>query len=103
LATGASPYAATGGYFAKRGLLVKRGASFEIIALNAHGVDVTTSWGGSPRSNDLKVNSCGQDGARQWMAFAGGFYVNRHACVTVLVKMGAKTRRLRVAAGARCR
>jgi len=102
LATGASPNASTGGFFAKRGLLVKQGASFEIVSSNTRRVDVSMSWGGAPRTNNLKVSSCGEAGARRWMAFPGGFYVDRRACVTVLVKIDADTSRLRVAAGATC-
>jgi hypothetical protein len=88
--------------FAKQGLLVKPGASFTLIVPKAWRGRLTISWGGAPRTTRLSVSGCGTRGDKDWLAFAGGFYIDRPACISLIVRAGGSGHRVRIGVGAPC-
>jgi hypothetical protein len=98
-------------YWAKQGIVVRAGASFEMIVPPQLLGRLSFGWG-SPaiRTTHLIVSSCQwtagptQQGRRApWLAFAGGYWVRDPACVSIVVKAGPRAQRVQVGVGAPCR
>jgi len=97
-------------YWAKQGILVKAGASFEMVVPAQWLGRLSFGWGSpATRTNHLIVSGCQwaagstQQGRREpWLAFAGGYWVRDPACVSLIVKAGSRLQRVRVGVGAAC-
>jgi hypothetical protein len=89
--------------FAKDGLLVKRQAPFELIVPRLWRDRVGLEWGNTVRTDHLKFTGCPANtpGAK-WLAFAGGYYVPKPACVPLIVKTPRATQRVRIGVGKAC-
>jgi hypothetical protein len=110
-----SPYAAAlatgrvgGGparLFAKSALVVKKGSSFSLRAKSPH--DLGFSWnahGDNPSpTRSLVVTGCRGSSATKWLAFVGGYYVNRASCVALIVETSTGQQGVNVGVGAPCR
>jgi hypothetical protein len=91
-------------YFAKQGLLVKLGAPFQLIVPTAWKGRLLMQWGNPGTATDhLWVSGCKttKRGAR-WLAFVGGFWVAKPACVPLTVKSAGKQRSVHIGAGKAC-
>jgi hypothetical protein len=80
--------------FAKNGLLVRPGSTFELVVPRRWRDRLTISWGKSPRTSHLLVSGCGTPGGADWLAYAGGYYVDDPACVPLLVRANRASRRV---------
>jgi hypothetical protein len=97
-------------YFAKQGLQVRAGASFELVVPPEWRGRLSFGWGlPAQRTTDVKVSGCRwmananqRPPAGRWLGFAGGFWVRSPACVAVLVKAHHETRRVHIGIGAAC-
>jgi hypothetical protein len=97
-------------YFAKQGLQVRAGASFELVVPPEWRGRVSFGWGlPAQRTTALKVSGCQwmanlnqSPPAGRWLGFAGGFWVRAPACVAVLVEARHQTRRVHIGIGAPC-
>lgn len=91
--------------FAKVGLFVASGASFELIVPDGWVGPIAIGWG-SPgtRTTHLKVSGCSATGsADAWLVFAGGFWVGEPACVSLLVRAaGNQDVTVHIGVGAAC-
>lgn len=99
--------------FAKSGLLIRRGTSFDLIVPDEWRGRLTVGWG-SPgkRTSHLRVPGCRPtvfpgttnpiQGSNAWLAYAGGYWVPETACVSVLVKAGQAEQTVRIGVGASC-
>jgi hypothetical protein len=87
--------------FAKTGLLVRAGSSFE---LTFHGPesDVSALGWGSPADpvQLMRVGPCSS--SAEWLAFAGGYFVNAVGCYTVTVQTPDRMTEVNVGIGAAC-
>jgi hypothetical protein len=100
----------TARYFAKDGLQFRAGSSFDLVVAPEWRGRLSLGWGNpAQRTTHLKVAGCrwmmspsqsSPPGA--WLGFAGGYWVPRPACVTVLVRVGHRQRRVRIGLGAAC-
>jgi hypothetical protein len=90
--------------FAKTGLLVRAGVSSTIAVQTSPHRVVKIGWrnGTITPARRVQVPACPPDGASQWLAFPGGYWVDRPTCVRVTVRSGGRTDSARVAVGARC-
>jgi hypothetical protein len=90
--------------FAKRGLLVASGASFELIVPSDWVGKLSVGWGNpAPRTPHLHVSACKAAGSQKtWLVFAGGFWVADAACVPLLVKAGSGQELVHIGVGAAC-
>jgi len=93
--------------FAKTGLLIKPGATFELVVPAALRRRMALGWGnadeGAP-SGRMIVGGCGRGettGAK-WLAYAGGYYVSRPACLPLVVVAARRRRTVRIGVGAPC-
>ena len=91
-------------YFAKQGLFIRPGAKFELIVPAAWKSRVVIGWGNPGEdTGHLWVADCTpiKHGAH-WMVFAGGFTVNKPACIPIVVKAGTQQKTVHVGAGKAC-
>ena len=99
-ALGAAPTGESGAtaLFAKYGLLIRAGTRATVtVADPAH---VSIGWGKpGPVTKRLVIPGCGSSG---WLAFAGGYYVDRPRCVTLEVASGASKETVQVGVGTAC-
>lgn len=96
--------------FAKSGLLIKRGVSFDLIVLNEWAGRLTIRWG-SPgnRSAHVRVPRCRPTekinplcDSDPWVAYAGGYWVSQPACVLLTVKTDQAEQTVQIGVGAVC-
>ena len=88
--------------FAKSGLLVRPGAAFDLSVPEPFAGRLRIGWGspGTP-SRQLLVDRCANQGGG-WLAFAGGYWIDRPACAALTVRVGDKQQQVRVGIGAAC-
>jgi hypothetical protein len=91
-------------FWAKQGLLIKPGASFELIVPAAWTSRLTIEWGNpGAATTHLWVTNCrSKKAGAHWLAYAGGFTVNMPACVPLIVKVGDNQRTVHIGVGKAC-
>lgn len=92
--------------FAKSGLLVRAGASFELSSAPGSPKSLSFSWNPhqdtpSP-TRSLVVRRCRSTATSKWLAFIGGYYIDQAACVSLIVRTSTAQRRVRIGLGAPC-
>ena len=90
--------------FAKTGLLIKAGATFELDVPSGFSHRLSIGWGGAPStpSHRLIVSHCTNPGGDRWLAYAGGYWVEHPACVPLVVKTGSTQQQVHIGVGAAC-
>jgi hypothetical protein len=89
-------------YTRKAGLLVRAGTAGVVIAVpQAWRSRVAISWGDSAIVSALRIALCSGPPNR-WNVYTGGFQLRRPACAPLLVRVGARERRVWFALGRRC-
>jgi hypothetical protein len=91
-------------YFAKTGVEVKAGVGPVTVSVApAIRHRAAISWGNAlPIVQTVRFTSC-RATATRWDAYAGGFFLrSRTACVTLVVRVGSRSRTIRVGIGERC-
>jgi hypothetical protein len=88
--------------FAKTGLLIRPGTTFELIVPARFTSQLSIGWGapGTP-SHRLLVDNCASTGGG-WLAYAGGYWIAHPACVPVIVKAGGKEQEVHIGVGTAC-
>jgi hypothetical protein len=88
--------------FAKTGLVIKPGATFELIVPAPFARRLSIGWGlpGMP-SHRVVVNSCPNPGGK-WLAYAGGYWIDHPACVPIIVRAGGKQQTVYIGLGTPC-
>ncbi|MEE6260882.1 hypothetical protein [Plantactinospora sonchi] len=87
--------------FAKTGLVVRADAAV-VLSIDGTG-DGTASIGwGSPARPGREQRLPGCPEYTGWLAFAGGFWVDEPTCVSLTVRAGGRTERVRMRIGAPC-
>jgi hypothetical protein len=93
------------GYFAKQGTYFAiPGLPASIRVLPANGNPTTLSWGlASKEATSIVLGSCPNwTNQKPWIAFPGGIFVRRRACVTLVVRSRLGVQRVRVPVGTPC-
>jgi hypothetical protein len=92
--------------FAKSALVVRAGDSFELLAAQAPPRSLAFSWSPHPETptptRSLDVSRCRSTYNSKWLAFVGGYYVNRASCATLIVRTATSQRRVKIGLGAPC-
>ncbi len=89
--------------FAKTGLVIKTGTTFELIVAAGTANRASIGWGASaaPRHRIL-VPSCPTAGGNGWLAYPGGYWIEHSACVSIIVKAAARQQQVHIGVGAPC-
>lgn len=92
--------------FAKSALVVRSGSSFRLQAAPGSPSSLSFSWNPheaepSP-TRSLVVHDCRSSSTSRWVAFIGGFYIDRASCVSLIVSTSTSMRRVKVGVGAPC-
>jgi hypothetical protein len=99
--------------FAKDGLLIRRGASFDILVPNEWHGRLKIGWGspGKPTTH-LRVPGCRPTERNpasgrwslgdQWLAYPGGYWISQPACVSVVVQAEHAQQTVNIGVGAAC-
>jgi hypothetical protein len=96
--------------FAKNGLLIRRGMSFDLIIPEGLQGGFAIGWGSpGPLTRHLRIPGCQPTHtlnpireSDQWLAYAGGYYVKEPACVSLSVKAGQETQTVQIGVGTPC-
>ena len=83
------------GLFAKQGLVVRIGALVDLRIGDASVGHAGIGWGNPGTDGDhvrVEATNCHAPSTAQWVAFAGGYYVNEPMCVPIVVEAGAPAR-----------
>ena len=91
--------------FAKTGLLVRAGATFDVVVPTTVADRMAVTWGnpGIP-TRRLTVNAChasGESGAK-WLAYPGGYLVDEVMCAPLNVVVQGEPHRMLVGIGQAC-
>lgn len=88
--------------FAKSGLLIKAGTDFDIVVPNRVENRLQIGWGTARPSHAVAVRNCADVGNTGWLAFAGGYWLDRPACVTLDVRVERERRSVNIGLGTPC-
>ena len=88
--------------FAKTGLLIRPGTTFELIVPGRFTSRLSIGWGApaTPSHRVLVGNCAGADGG--WLAYAGGYWIDHPACVPIIVRAGGKQQQVHIGVGTAC-
>jgi hypothetical protein len=89
--------------FAKTGLVIRPGTRFELIVPARFTSRLRIGWGkpGTP-SQRVVVDDCANTGGRRWLAYAGGYWIDHPACVSIIVSVGGKQQQVHIGIGTAC-
>jgi hypothetical protein len=99
--------------FAKDGLLIRRGAAFDLVVPEAWRGHLAVGWGslGKPTSH-LRIPGCRPTTrmpssgrwvlSDDWLAYPGGYSVPQASCVSLVVRAGQTERTVQIGVGAPC-
>jgi hypothetical protein len=88
--------------FAKTGLVIRPGTTFELIVPAGFADRLRIGWGspGTP-SHRVAVSNCPDPGGG-WLAYAGGYWIDHPACVPIIVRAGGKQQEVHIGVGTPC-
>lgn len=88
--------------FAKAGLVIRTGTTFEIVVPDDHLDRAAVVWGspGTPTTH-LTVTDCRSPGDA-WLAYAGGYLVSEPMCLPLLIRAGGREQRVPIGVGTEC-
>jgi hypothetical protein len=93
-------------YFAKFGLQIHSGREpVDVVVPRAWRARLALNWGengGPAQSSSIRVLACGPVLGRRWLAFPGGYFLRKPACVPLIVRVGSKSAHIRLGIGRSC-
>lgn len=90
-------------YFAKYGMVVRSGKRSVSLSVPVSWQGrFALGWGRNGKRQVDAVRFVGCTGFSGWRAYAGGFYVRRPACVPLIIRVGALSRRVSLGIGQSC-
>lgn len=91
--------------FAKWGLVIRTGASFELIVPRRLRDRVSIGWGNAGEGHvgsTISVPGCRGANAEKWLDFAGGYWVHSTICAPLIVNARGLRRRVWIGIGKAC-
>jgi hypothetical protein len=90
--------------FAKTGLLVRAGQSFELVAAEQPDNRVAIGWGNvaSDPSPHVVVPACADTYGTGWLVYPGGYWADRPLCLPLTVRADAHEEQVRIGVGTAC-
>ncbi|HEV2257486.1 MAG TPA: hypothetical protein VGS06_30510 [Streptosporangiaceae bacterium] len=86
--------------FAKTGLVIRPGATFELIVPAPFTSRLSIGW--STPSHRVVVSDCASPGRGGWLAYVGGYWIDHPACVPIIVRAGNRQQQVRIGLGTPC-
>ena len=86
--------------FAKHGLVIKPGTTFELIVPARSTNRLSIGWGTPSRR--VVVSNCANPGGGGWLAYPGGYWIDHPACVPIIVRAGGKQQQVHIGVGTAC-
>ncbi|MCA1708012.1 MAG: hypothetical protein LC808_33955 [Actinobacteria bacterium] len=92
-----------GQLFAKDGLLIRPGASVELVVPDIVHGQASIGWGNPAiRTRHLVIEGCGSTTTTSWLVYAGGYWVAEPTCLPLVVKAGGASRQVSIGVGTPC-
>lgn len=90
--------------FAKTGLVIKGGTTFELIVPAEVADHLSIGWGGglSTPSHRFVVSNCAPADSGGWLSYPGGYWIDHPACVPLVVKTGDHQQQVHIGIGTSC-
>ena len=90
--------------FAKNGLVIKAGTTFELVVPDEAKDMVSIGWGVGPIKPSRRVTvSCpAGTSSSGWLAYPGGYWAPQPACVPLIVRTDGKEQRVHIGLGTPC-
>jgi hypothetical protein len=90
--------------FAKTGLVIKPGTTFELVVPAEFADRLSIGWGGEPStpSHQLIIRNCTNPAGAGWLAYAGGYWIDHPACVPLIVQANGKQQQVHIGLGRAC-
>jgi hypothetical protein len=90
--------------FAKTGLLVHAGRSFDLVVPPEAGAGVAIGWGNGTAAPARRfvVPGCADQYGTGWLAYPGGYWTDRALCLPLTVRAGGREKQVRIGIGTPC-
>lgn len=92
--------------YAKTGLVIRTGTTFELVVPDEAKDMVSIGWGNGPIKPSRRVTvSCPASTSPsgwQWLAYPGGYWVPQPACIPLIVRASGKEQRVHIGLGTPC-
>lgn len=96
------PPAPSARWWSKQGLVVRAKATFTLTVPKAWRGRLAIGWGSPAQPSEMvTVSRCDVGGT--WLAYAGGYWVSKPACVPLIVQSARHRKIVHVGVGAACR
>jgi hypothetical protein len=86
--------------FAKNGLFIRPGTTFELIVPARLTGRLSIGW--ETPSRRVVVSGCASPRGGGWLAFVGGYWIDHPACVRVIVRSGGRQQQVPIGLGKAC-
>ena len=86
--------------FAKTGLLIRPGTTFELMVPAPFTGRLSIGW--STPGNRVIVRNCASPGHGGWLAYVGGYWIDHPACVPIIVRAGNRQQQVYIGLGTAC-
>jgi len=91
-------------YFANAGLVIRSDTPAELLVVGPDDLDGALGWGNPARfGRSVRIGACaGSSGSGGWLVYAGGFETTRPGCLTIEVRTGGRSERVKIGVGTAC-
>jgi hypothetical protein len=88
--------------FAKTGLVIRPGTTFELIVPAPFTSRLSIGWGTERPGRRVVVSNCASPGGGGWLAYAGGYWIDHPACVPIIVRADGRQQQVHIGVGTAC-
>lgn len=93
--------------YAKQPLTVRAGQTFDLFVPPKERGQLAIGWGNSPTTYTWRLHVSCQHSQKawphaKWLAFAGGYFVSKRRCATLIVRYEGHDDPVRIGVGATC-
>jgi len=86
--------------FAKTGLVIRPGTTFELIVPTRFTSRLSIGW--DTPSRRVVVSNCASPDGGGWLAYVGGYWIDHPACVPIIVRAGGRQQQVPIGLGKAC-
>lgn len=86
--------------FAKTGLVIRPGTTFEVIVPARFTSRLSIGW--DTPSSRVVVSGCARPDGGGWLGYVGGYWIDHPACVPIIVSAGGRQQQVAIGLGKAC-